>query len=125
MAKHWTDEHIIKQGDEYVGYDEAGLEYCRHSQRDAVKHSLILYDGHEANCYNAERTERLKAIKSELFDLANSYAGEETGRIAVQLHESVNYINRALRGLNGDQTIDVQPHMIARAMGLHNLEEDT
>ena len=122
MAKHWTDAHIIEEGDEYVGYDEAGLEYCRDTDRDIVKQLLINHGEQLDRSVNDNRIERLEAIRHELFHLANSYAGDETGHVAVQLHESVNYINRAVRGLDGDQTLDVQPHMIMRALGFNSQE---
>lgn len=45
-----------------------------------------------------EATEnRLDAIRHEVFDLANSLAGEETGTIAGELHQACNYMSNALR----------------------------
>ena len=40
---------------------------------------------------------RAMEIRAELFDLANSFAGERTGIIAVQLHGACNEILRAKR----------------------------
>ena len=45
---------------------------------------------------NKQQTiDRALEIRQELFDLANSLAGEETGKSAVQLHEACNCILRA------------------------------
>jgi hypothetical protein len=42
-----------------------------------------------------KRLERIMEIRNELFDIANSYAGDETGVIASELHRSCNCILRA------------------------------
>jgi hypothetical protein len=46
-----------------------------------------------------EKIEVLLVIREMLFNMANSYAGEETGHIAVMLHESCNWILRATHSL--------------------------
>lgn len=46
-----------------------------------------------------KRVEQLTKLRSELFDLANSFAGDETGTVASELHESCNRITNSLRML--------------------------
>lgn len=41
---HWTDRHIVQAGNEFVGYDEAGLEYFRHNDRQRVVDVLVAYE---------------------------------------------------------------------------------
>ena len=42
-TRHWTDEHILRQGNEYVGFDEAGQELVRHPNWDEVRDTLVVY----------------------------------------------------------------------------------
>jgi hypothetical protein len=42
---------------------------------------------------------RAMELRKELFDIANSFAGDETGDIAIMLHESCNWILRAKQTL--------------------------
>ena len=42
---------------------------------------------------------KLEAIHSELFDIANSYAGDKTGNVAVALHVAASLINIAKQEL--------------------------
>jgi len=46
-----------------------------------------------------DKIEILLVIREMLFNMANSYAGEETGHIAIMLHESCNWILRAVEQL--------------------------
>lgn len=46
-----------------------------------------------------DKVEILLVIREILFNMANSYAGNETGHIAVMLHESCNWILRATEQL--------------------------
>ena len=51
------------------------------------------------------KIEHALEIYKELFDLANSYAGNETGCVAVKLHEACNSIleaNDLLKMITGD-----------------------
>jgi hypothetical protein len=48
---------------------------------------------------NDKRITRLNEILNELHDIANSFAGDETGVVAVELHYSSNRIANALRML--------------------------
>ena len=48
-----------------------------------------------------EKVEKMMALQDELFLLANSFAGDETGPAAVLLHESCNCILRSKKWLNG------------------------
>lgn len=41
---------------------------------------------------SAVRIERAMELRKELFDLANSFAGDETGHVAVLLHGACNHI---------------------------------
>jgi len=40
---HWTDPHIQWDGKDWVGYDEAGLELARSTERDKVRDELVIY----------------------------------------------------------------------------------
>ena len=42
-AKHWTDDRILRQGDEFVGFDEAGQELERDHSWDKVRDALVIY----------------------------------------------------------------------------------
>jgi hypothetical protein len=44
---------------------------------------------------SAAGVERAMELRKEIFDIANSYAGDETGDIAVMLHQSCNCILNA------------------------------
>lgn len=43
--------------------------------------------------------DRAMQLRLELFDIANSYAGDKTGHAAVMLHEACNFILRAEQAL--------------------------
>ena len=50
------------------------------------------------------KIERAREIYEELFDLANSCAGDETGHVAIKLHEACNSIleaNDLLKAVDG------------------------
>jgi hypothetical protein len=49
-----------------------------------------------------EKKERLEMIAMELGIIANSFAGNSTGDIAVQLHKSSNATNKAIIMIKGD-----------------------
>jgi hypothetical protein len=65
-----------------------------------------------------DKVKRLKEIKSELHDLANSFAGDETGTTAVYLHESANIIRTALKVLDGTEEDTIPTKFYLRSMGL-------
>ena len=44
---------------------------------------------------NEQKMELAMEMRSDLFELANSFAGEENGHVAVMLHEACNCIVRA------------------------------
>ena len=50
------------------------------------------------------KQKRLEQLRSEIYDLANSYAGKETGVIAGELHEACNRILSALNMLENGIT---------------------
>ena len=52
------------------------------------------------------RPERLEAIRDELFEIANSYAGDKTGNVAVELHSASHRITNAMRMLTDGITLD-------------------
>ena len=56
--------------------------------------------------------ERALEIRTELFDIANSYAGKEHGHAAGILHEACNCILRADRAIKG--TYDAEPEVMGR-----------
>ena len=43
---------------------------------------------------------RAMELRAELFDIANFLAGEETGRLAVELHQACNAILRVHQEIN-------------------------
>lgn len=53
-----------------------------------------------------KRIKRLKAISEELFTMANSFAGNNTGTAAVELHRVTNTLNNAIRILTEGPTTD-------------------
>jgi len=59
-------------------------------QLDAMK-SRASADCAPRTC-SAAGVERAMELRKEIFDIANSYAGDETGDIAVMLHQSCNCI---------------------------------
>ena len=44
-----------------------------------------------------KRLERINEIRDELFDMANSFAGDKTGAVAVELHGACNKMGRAVQ----------------------------
>ena len=50
-----------------------------------------------------EKDKRLEELGKEIFIIANSFAGDETGSIAVQLHKASNAINKASLMIEGDE----------------------
>ena len=65
-----------------------------------------------------ERMKRLDEISTELFTMANSFAGNETGNIAAYLHESVNNIFSAQKIFTREKKDEIPVEFIARACGL-------
>ena len=58
---------------------------------------------------------RALELRNELYDIANSLAGDETGSSAVLLHEACNCISQASKKFEtGDQTIPIR--LIQRSM---------
>jgi hypothetical protein len=60
---------------------------------------------HKNNCSfwdskEAARIEKAINMRRELFDLANSFAGDELGEVAIYLHEACNNILRAEKALH-------------------------
>jgi hypothetical protein len=49
----------------------------------------------EKNTILQKNMTRALELRKEIFDLANSFGGDETGHVAVMLHESANCISRA------------------------------
>lgn len=47
---------------------------------------------------------RAMVLRDFLFEIANSYAGDKTGDVAVMLHEACNWILRAKNKLEGKET---------------------
>lgn len=61
----------------------------------SIEKSLEQHEQH-----NDPRMARALQIKSELFDIANSFAGEKTGLVAMCLHQACNRIVQAEEELN-------------------------
>lgn len=40
-----------------------------------------------------QKIEHLKQLRGQIFDLANTFAGKETGHVAVQLHGAANIVS--------------------------------
>lgn len=57
------------------------------------------------------RIKRLEEIRNELFTIANSYVGKETGVVAVKLHKAKSLITEAIdmieRGVSDQDNKDV------------------
>jgi len=51
-----------------------------------------------------DKIQRLQELRSELFDIANSLAGDKTGTVACELHESANCILRSIKMLENGVT---------------------
>jgi hypothetical protein len=58
------------------------------------------------------RIKRLKDISDELFNLANSFGGDETGIAAVEIHRSENLLNNAIRMLESGITLEDKKNAI-------------
>ena len=45
MESHWTDDHILFDVDteEFIAYDEAGLEHSRWSTMNQARDALVVY----------------------------------------------------------------------------------
>lgn len=54
----------------------------------------------KGNTKFAANITRLEQISDELFEIANSMAGDKTGIIAVNLHQATGKINNAIRMAN-------------------------
>ena len=48
-----------------------------------------------------DKKKRVEELHKELFELANSFAGEDTGHVAVFLHHAANHVLYAKRALEG------------------------
>lgn len=67
--------------------------------------------------------------RDNVFELANSLAGDETGHLAVALHQSNNIINRVINQLDGTDVqesitlplIDISPGERGRIMMMDDL----
>jgi hypothetical protein len=71
-----------------------GMEYCMEGE--------ILVEG--CNSYVKEwevlPAAEVESIRDRVFALANSFAGGETGHIAVALHQAANFLTRAKDQIN-------------------------
>jgi hypothetical protein len=47
-----------------------------------------------------DRMNQALALRSVLFDIANSFGGDKTGHVAIDLHSACNYILYAYQDLN-------------------------
>ena len=65
-----------------------------------------------------ERMKRLDVIVDELFIMANSFAGDETGSVATYLHESVNSIWSAQKIFKGEIKDEIPMRFIMNSMGI-------
>ena len=57
------------------------------------------------------KLKRLQEIHDELFTLANSLAGDETGCVAVTIHRSHGILNNAIRMLTTGITLEDEKEM--------------
>lgn len=57
------------------------------------------------------KLKRLKEIHDELFTIANSLAGDETGCVAVTVHKSHGVLNNAIRMLETGITLEDEKAM--------------
>ena len=65
-----------------------------------------------------DRMARLDELSSELFIMANSFAGDEHGTIAQYLHESVNNIMAAQQIFTGDKEDVIPLRFLLSSIGL-------
>jgi len=67
----------------------------------------------------AMEADKLHDLRGDLFDLANSYAGDKTGNVAVFLHTACNEIRNAIDCLErGNPIEDVPTRLLAQRMGI-------
>ena len=66
-----------------------------------------------------EQMERAWALRDELFDIANDFAGDETGDVAVMLHCACNDITRAKQQLERQLPL-AKRNTVFAAERLHN-----
>jgi hypothetical protein len=67
-----------------------------------------------------QRMERIEEISTELFIMANSFAGDNTGNVATYLHESVNSISSAQKIFKGEMKDEIPARFVLRSMGLYD-----
>lgn len=65
-----------------------------------------------------DRMARLDELSSELFIIANSFAGNEHGTIAQYLHESVNNIFAAQKIFTGDKEDAIPFRFLLSSIGI-------
>lgn len=62
---------------------------------------------------------RLTELRHEIFDLANSYAGDERGNVAAYLHAAASEISRAQKALaKGNKWKEVPVRLMLQSMGI-------
>jgi len=67
-----------------------------------------------------DRIKRLDELSKEIFIMANSFAGDETGHVATYLHESCNNIHRAQKIFSGEQKNEIPLNFLLRSLGIDN-----
>ncbi len=65
-----------------------------------------------------DRIKSLDKIATELHIIANSFAGDETGTVAVYLHNSANNIRHAQNVFNGEEKDEIPLSFIQNSMGI-------
>ena len=72
-----------------------------------------------------EKKERIENLSKELFIIANSFAGDETGHIAIQLHKASNAATRATLLIEDDDEAlnryDASAAMSAQTEMMYNI----
>ena len=65
-----------------------------------------------------EKMKRLDELSTEIFTMANSFAGDKTGAVACYLHESVNNIWKAQKVFGSKTESKIPIEFVAESMGL-------
>ena len=65
-----------------------------------------------------QRIEKLDKMSTEIFIIANSFAGNETGSVAVCLHETVNSILLAQKIFKGEAEDEIPARLFMGSIGI-------
>jgi hypothetical protein len=84
---------IIRENGIYFGSNKMTDEWNRHYDKLKAEIDVLTVE---------EKNKRIEDLGKEVFILANSFAGNKTGDIAVQLHKASNAMSKASLMIEGD-----------------------